>query len=331
MTAFDFETVQGNTPVWADTLTYSDGSVANLTGATLSFIMRSLVADAPLTLTGVTTSPSPTTGAIQFAATATDTAAAGQYMAQWKVVFAGGAVWTFPTVGYLSICIHENLVTVGGAQLVSVPDVKQYLKIPANNRNLDAELIRYIHAARPIVENITGPIIPTVFDEWHAGGGPTIQLRRTPSTSYATMPVLDLAGSGVTPAGVTVTLGVHEFLGSQDHPLALVATPNLGTTYSCMVDGIGTITRLAGGGGRSCFPGGESVHVIYRAGQSAVPPNVTEGTLELIRVNYNTTQPTGSGRYAQADEQDTSAPLTFFVPRGVRELLAPGRRHPSIA
>jgi hypothetical protein len=32
-----------------------------------------------------------------------------------------------------------------------------------------------------------------------------------------------------------------------------------------------------------------------------------------------------------ADDQDTGAPLGFFVPRRVRELLAPNRRSPTIA
>ena len=55
------------------------------------------------------------------------------------------------------------------------------------------------------------------------------------------------------------------------------------------------------------------------------------GTLELLRVNYQTTQMTGRGFQAIADGNDNGPPLGFFVPRRVRELLAPNRRAPSIA
>ena len=76
----------------------------------------------------------------------------------------------------------------------------------------------------------------------------------------------------------------------------------------------------------------QSVHVVYEAGQAVVPPNVYEATLELIRVNYQTTQQVGRGRRTVADDQEPTGPhLGFFMPNRVRELLGPTRRAPSIA
>lgn len=315
----DFSIVQGDTaPVFTDTLTYDDGTPVNLTGATLSFVMRSLVAASPLTLTGTTTSPSPTTGAIQFAPSLADTAVAGNYMAQWVVVFSGGTRMTFPTVGYISVEIAENLVSAGGQQLVSLTDVKEYLNLQASDRSRDSKLVRYIRAARPVVENITGPIVSTVYDEWHDGGSPLVQIRRRPSTSYDTAPILTL-------------LTADEFVGATKHQLDIVADPAHGTAYSCMIDNIGTITRLTAGGSATPFSGG--VHITYRAGQSAIPPNVYEGTLELLRVNYEKTMAVGrAGSIVPVSDEDSSnPPLSFFVPRRVREMLAPNRRAPSVA
>jgi hypothetical protein len=255
---------------------------------------------------------------VKFAATTADTANAGEYMAQWRVVFANGSVMTFPTVGYLSVSIEENLTTAGGQQLVSVPDVKDYLNIVADDRTHDAKLARFIRAARPIVENITGPIIQAAFDEWHDGGSTFIQVRRRPSSSFATTPVLTLTN-------------VDEYRGPVKFPLTVVAEPSLGTTYSCMIDGIGTITRRTAGGGVTAFyPGPGSVRVRYTAGQSSIPPNVYEATLEAIRVNYQTTQQAGRGRLTVSDDQDSGPPLGFYLPRRCRELLAPNRRAPSV-
>jgi hypothetical protein len=327
MSDFDWIVKAGDTaPLFEDTLRYTNGQPADLSGATVTLVIRALTAGQPVTLSGTVSVVNAALGQIQFAPSSTDTVAAGDYMGAWLVNLATTQM-TFPTVGYLSIRIEENLTTAGGEQLVSVPDLKDYMNVSAGDRAHDAKLIRFIRAARPIVENITGPIIPQVFDEWHDGGGSFIQLRRTPSTSYATTPVLDLVATVDEPA-----LGVKEYWGSIEHPLAVVDTPSLGTTYSCMVDRLGTITRRTAGGGTGCFPAGQSVHVIYRAGQSAVPPNVYEGVLELLRTNYQQSQPVGRGRLTGGDEMDVSGPpLNFFVSRRVRELLAPNRRSPSVA
>lgn len=318
--AADWTVKQGDTfPTLTDVLTYSDDSPANLTNATVTFVMRSLAASAPLALTGTVTVYNATAGGVSFTPSAQDTSTPGMYMANWVVDWNDGTQMTFPTIGYLWVSVEENLTTTGGAQLVGLPDVKDYLNIPSNDRTRDAKLIRFIHAVRPIVEHITGPIIPQVFEEWHQGGGYFVNVRRRPSTGYGTTPILNL-------------IGAEEFRGVVKFPLAIVADPSQGSTYSVMLDNHGTITRRTAGGGVTAFPNQpNAVHIWYQAGQASVPANVYEGTLELLRVNYQQTQQTGRGRGTIADDTDTGPSLGFFVPRRVRELLSPNRKAPSIA
>lgn len=205
-------------------------------------------------------------------------------------------------------------------QLVTLADLKSYLDIPSSDTSQDGNLTRQINGVTPVVESITGPIIVREFEEWHDGGQVYIMLRRRPSTALGTSPVLTL-------------VACSEYAGPIEWPLAVISSPDKGQMYSCMLDtNLARVVRRTAGGGVQAFPAmPQAVHVIYAAGQATVPGNVYQGTLELIRVNFETTQAVGRGRRAVADETDTGPPLGFFVPRRVRELLAPTRRHPSIA
>lgn len=319
----DWTIKEGETePVFADTLSYADGAPVDLTGATVAFVMRSHTAAQPLPLTGTVTVTNHTGGSLHFQPATGDTLGrAGMYMAAWAVTLAGETVpMTFPTEGYLWVSVEASLTTPGGQTLVGLPHVKDYLNIRAEDRTHDAKLMRFIDAVRPLIEQIAGPIIPQVFEEWHDGGQCYVALRRRPSTAPGTSPVLNL-------------VGCEEFRGSVKHLLTIVADPSQGSTYSCMLDPVGRVVRRTAGGGVIAFPPmPQSVHVVYEAGQAVVPHNVYEATLELIRVNYQTTQQVGRGRRTVADEPEPSGPhLGFFVPGRVRELLAPNRRAPSIA
>jgi len=238
----------------------------------------------------------------------------------WVVTFVDDSVMTFPTIGYLSITVEENLTTAGAAQLVSLPDVKDYLAMDPKDRTHDAKLIRFIEACRPLIEEITGPVVPQVFEEWHTGGQTFILLQRRPSRAPGTSPILDL-------------ISCSEYRGPIEYPLKIVQDPAHGDLYSVHLDSRRcTVTRRTSGGGLMAFPAQpEAVRVLYRSGQQTVPANVYEATLELVRVNYQTTQQVGRGRRTVTDDYDTGPPLGFFMPRRVKELLAPNRRAPSIA
>lgn len=317
----DFIWKQGDVlPIITDSLTYSNEESVNLEGAQVKFVMRALTAAEQVKLTGEAKITTAKEGKVSFTPSVSDTSTVGNYMANWVVTFAGGEQMTFPTAGYLWVEIEENLTHKGGQLLVSLPDVKDYLTIPANDRIHDQKLIRYIEAVGPIIENIVGPIRLIQREEWHNGGNYFIQLRRRPSTAFGTSPVIHL-------------IACSEFRGPIEYPLSIIQDPAHGSIYSCFLEPLqGVVTRRTSGGGVMAFPPmAESVHVVYQAGQETVPANIYEATLELIRVNWSTTMAVGRGSMSLADENDTGPPLGYFVPRRVRELLAPMKKHPSIA
>jgi hypothetical protein len=242
---------------------------------------------------------------VQYSVTLTAPTTAGTYTVAWM------------TSGQESE--PDTLIVVAVTMLVTLAMVKDYLNISPSDDNHDAKLTRAILTARPLVEAITGPIVPRTITESHAGGTSAIQVRRRPSTAPGTSPVLTL-------------VSVTEYIGSTPHELDTVASPDLGETYSVTIDEIGTITRRTSGGGVGVFAG-DRVDVVYIAGQSETPANVVDGTLELIAVNYVKTQPYGRGRMVVEDEnREASGPhMGWYIPGRVRQMLSPNRRGPSIA
>jgi hypothetical protein len=318
----DWVIKQGDSlPVFTDTLTLSDGSIPNLAGATLSFVARNAAA-VPLTLTGTATITDPTTGAVEYAPTATDTATPGTYRASWVVTFADTSQMTFPTVGYLALEIEPSLTGSMPQLLVDLETVKQYpgMSIPGNDRHIDARLIGFIQAIQPLIEEQTGPIIPQTFVEEYPGGNNVLSLSHRPAVGYGTTPILNL-------------LACSEFLGAREYPLSLVGNVALGSIYSYKVNvRLGTITRRTSGGGTIAFPAGpDSVIVTYQAGQAVVPANVQLAVCETIRSLWQTTQPVGTGRRTVADALETASTPGWALPPNAQKWLKPTRRGPSIA
>ena len=317
-----YQTKQGDTGVeFADTLTYSNQTPADLTGATVQFAMRNLTTASPVILTGSGTVTDAITGNVQYAPTASDTSTAGDFTACWIVTYPNGQIMTFPSIGYIDVTIEPG-ISSQPQLLVDLETVKNYpgIRLPHNDRKLDARLENFIRAAQPLIEQITGPIIPRVFDEIYMGGNNIISLSHRPAVGYGTTPVLNV-------------MAVSEYVGPTEYPLSNVASAALGSIYSYEVNTrLGTITRRTSGGGTIAFPAGpETVHIVYEAGQAQTPANVLEAACELVRINFQTTQATGAGLRTMADAEDTQKPLGFFMPRSVKELLSPMARGPSIA
>jgi len=308
----DFVAKQGTTPVFAYTLLNADLATSpNVTAHTVNFVMRSLTGN-DVTINATATLVVAASGQVSYTFTTTDTATAGRYQAYFQDTT---AKLIYPIVGELTIDIQENLTTPGGARLVTLGDVKDHLNIPAATNTHDLELLLTIDAVTPVVENITGPILQRSFTETYDGGGVFISTRHRPLVSVES---------------------VSEYRGPIRYDLTQVATIDAGTIYSYTWEPTGRIVRRTVGGGVATFPPGpNAVTVKYTAGYAQVPANVSYGTKELIRVNYQQTQqaarrPFGGGAAAQDDTPGTTI-LGFFVPNRVRELLAPSRRHPSIA
>jgi hypothetical protein len=305
-------------PILTDTLTYSNGQPVNLTGATLTFIMRALSSSTPIALTGIAAITVPLTGKVSYTPTVGDTANAGMYMANWHVIFPSGESMTWPTEGYMSVLIEENLTTAGGAQIVGLPEVKDALGLPANDRVHDATLIGLIEDVAPLIEEHTGPIRVQRYEERFDGGNNIISLTHTPNYGFGTTPILTL-------------LGVSEYRGPAEYPLQIVASPVYGSIYSCELDPrMGTITRRTAGGSTVAFmPGRNSIHAVYEAGQEVVPRNVQRAARETVRWWYRTTMAVGRGRETQADDEQQQ-PLVS-LPYHCLAMLSPTKRYPSFA
>lgn len=167
----DFLWRKGDTePIFADTLSYSDGSLVNLTGATVSLIMRSLADPAPVALTGPVESRLPTQGAIQYRPSTDDTASIspGEYLGNWKVVFVDGTPdgtpMTFPTSGFLWITVEENLLGIVSVGIrPGVQDVAGLLR--ARTKILGGkEAGTFNHQTRPTSTEVEG-LIDDAVDE----------------------------------------------------------------------------------------------------------------------------------------------------------------------
>ncbi len=79
-----------------------------LSGATVRFQMRerggALVIDASALVTAATGTP-----AVQYNWLAADTGTAGQFEAEFRVVYADGSIETFPNSGYITVRIAEDV------------------------------------------------------------------------------------------------------------------------------------------------------------------------------------------------------------------------------
>jgi hypothetical protein len=218
--------------------------------------------------------------------------------------------------------VQPSLTAKGIQQLVSLPEVKQHMYVGSVARTEDDVLVRMIEACRPLIEERTGPIIPTTYDEWYEGGTSSISLRHKPSYGYGTSPIFRI-------------LAVSEYRGPIEYNIAAVGTPTQGSVYSEMAHGeLGTIVRRTSGGGTyewwsdPSHPA-QSVHVLYEVGQEQVPPNVRFAVCETVRWWVETTQPTGKGSQVMADME--SMKPNVALPYHVTAMLQPTARHPSLA
>lgn len=90
------------------TLGLSDGTVVNLTGTSVKFIMTLAGATIPK-INAAATIVDAINGEVSYSWGATDTDTAGLYRAEWEVTFAGGIKRTFPSDDFLYVRVLEDL------------------------------------------------------------------------------------------------------------------------------------------------------------------------------------------------------------------------------
>lgn len=304
---------QGDTsPIVTATITDQTGAAVNLTGATVTFIMRAITAAAPAVNTAATIVTA-ASGTVQYSWAATDTATAGLYQAVFRCTLNSGLTYTWPNDGYMAIWVEENLTSDTTQNLVSIPDIKDHLNIPAVDRTHDQKLLRWITAVRPVVEQITGPIIPTVYDEWYDGGQWAISLRHRP---------------------LITLIAASLYLGPVEYPLSIVTEPQDGSIWSVMPDGGRRVVRRGPGGSQLKFPDGDqNVHLVYQAGITPIPENIRMATLMILQDNWNPSQQPGVRGPGQQPIDDAiahGATPPFLVSGRAREFLSPNKRHPTV-
>lgn len=89
------------------TLRDNTGAVANLTGASVIFVMA-----LPNTIPKVNAAATivdPLLGTVRYTSGATDLNTVGTYFVEWKVTFTGGLPQRFPADGYDVVAVRANL------------------------------------------------------------------------------------------------------------------------------------------------------------------------------------------------------------------------------
>jgi hypothetical protein len=320
----DLSITQGTTsPTLYLTITDQNGNPINLASA--KFLMRDIAYQTPHVDAAMTIVSAPA-GTVSYAWSTTDTAYVGLFMGQVLWTDTSGNTGAYPNSGYLTIEVQENLLTDTEQQIITLGVAKDLLNIGSQDHSHDTKIMRFIRAWTPVIEFHAGPIIQATYEEWHPGGSTSITLKRRPSTSYGTTPVLFLNACS-------------EYNGPIEWELAIISSPDQGQTYSCQLDAnYGQVVRRTAGGGVAPFATSanmpQSVHVWYTAGQQTVPGNVQEAMGVLLQLHYQKTQqgaPAGWGGRDASTGEPTGSPIGFALPGKVRELLLPNRRAPSFA
>jgi hypothetical protein len=109
-----------------DVITYQleneDNSLIDLTGASVNFVMgkkNKLITNASAIIT------SATSGIVSYQLTANDTLVSGTFLAEFVVTFANGTQKTYPSNGYITVDIEQNLDTTQNNVVVDTIAAKQ--------------------------------------------------------------------------------------------------------------------------------------------------------------------------------------------------------------
>lgn len=194
--------------------------------------------------------------------------------------------------------------------LVTLDEVKAHL----NKTDFldDLELQGFIDAATPLIENMSGPVIPRTVTEYYSGGTSVITLN--------SMPVQSITSIVETYGQTNYSLTQSE-LGS--------AMSGFAFTFDALT---GRVIRRAYNA-EAMFPiGANNVKVIYVAGRDTVPANIRLAALMLIQHLWTTSQVNRNGGRPSLGGDDTFVPgMGFAVPNRVKELLQPSPRVPGVA
>jgi hypothetical protein len=227
---------------------------------------------------------------------------AGRYIVRWAATGTNASAYTDTF----------DVMPADVGYLCSLADLRDELNLTSSNTVHDDELRLYLAAATPIIEDLTGPMLPATVTEQYDGGTQNIILRHNPINTVTT---------------------VVEYWGSYAFTLTQASNPANAGQYSYTVDvGTGVITRRTPSGAATFFATGlRNIHVTYTVGNGTVPANVRLAARRLAAHSYRVSQQGTRPAFGTGDTDQAFTPSGFAVPRSVLELVKPNRRPPGIA
>lgn len=91
-------------------LSFSDGTVQDLTGCTVRFLMRPVGSTTPKVAAAATVEVA-SDGHVSYTWASGDTDTVGTYEQEWEVTLADGRIAVFPAQGYNYVVIQEDVAT----------------------------------------------------------------------------------------------------------------------------------------------------------------------------------------------------------------------------
>jgi hypothetical protein len=224
----------------------------------------------------------------------------GQYLLLWTVT------------GNITDAVQDQFSVVQASlDLVSLADIKQDLRITPTDTTYDAQLRRWMKAAKGVVERVCGPVLPTTETYTVDGGGLFLVLPRRWVASITT--VVE------TIATVNYTL--------TEQPLGF-SVNNYGYTWDRKIN---KIVRRGGGGAAICFaPGMQNVAVTYVAGMTVIPEDIQLGANALVKHFFKKGNTPVKSMLRPQQETEMVMVGNYFVPNEVLELITPYALTPGI-
>lgn len=181
--------------------------------------------------------------------------------------------------------------------IIGLADARKALSLTAADTSKDEDLRGYISAVTPIVEDITGPVLPATKVMTVDGG-----------TCSVVLPHRVTAVTSVVEDGITLTSGGY---------IANLASGIIlrGTTQTV----------------RSFAPGRQNVTVTYTVGSSVVTDAVTKAARIILRQMWQADQQGYRPNFGSPDQDTVQTPSGFLVPKRAYELLKPTPAMPGFS
>lgn len=252
---------------------------------------------------GTTSTPSVVTTAAPVYTAMVPATQVGAYLLVWAASGAATDVFT-----------DQFTVTAASLALISYADLVDQLNISATDTTTTARLRRFIQSATDVVQNITGPVLPSPQVRYFDGGVSAVTLPHKWVKSITS--VVEWWG------GLTTYTLTEQTPGS-----------SIGS-YNYLWDrATNKISRLIGGFPTVYFPIQNAVTVSYVAGMTTIPQDITDATGELIRHWWQHGQQPRSVSFTNPGSDDDTGTITvmgYAVPNRVVEMLNPYARRPAI-